>query len=1078
MNTLSPLGNPYYITLALWIWALCPSPQATAQELDIDNLRGTVPQSQTIGGAISLTSDLIIPEDITLTIAAGSTVRSNSGFSSIFVSGTLIVNGPVTFTSVEDSAPNQWGGIVFRPNSSGSLDQVTMRNGGGETFGLVDIDANAQVVVQNSHFANSSGDGIWIRDAAPTIAACIFTDNQGAAIRLNGSSFPLFSGDLGPATESIWIQSTTLDQSGTWHYAGIPYVLNGDVRVPEEIALTIAPRVVVKGNNTFNSLDISGTLTAEGTAAEPVIFTAFEDDTISGDTNKDANAETPAVPAPNQWGGIIFRPNSSGSLNQVILRYGGGETAGLVDIGANAQVTIQNVHFANSSGDGIWIQDADPTIAACTFTDNLGAAIRLSGNSFPRFNGDLGPTTEGIWIQSTTLDQNGTWHYAGIPYVLNGDVTVAAGTALTIAPGVAIKTGNRFLSVHINGNLLALGKPDSAIVFTALRDDTVIGDTNKDATAETPAVPAPGQWGGIVFRPNSSGNLDQVILRYGGGETTGLVDIDATDQVHIQNSHFANSSGDGIWIQDADPTIAACTFTDNQSAAIRLIGSSFPRFNGDLGPATEGIWIQTTTLDQSGTWHHAGIPYVLNGDLAIPAEIALTVAPRVVVKSNSSFNSLRVSGILTAEGTATQPIIFTSFQDDVIGDTNKDANAETPLAPAPGQWGGIVFRPGSSGNLNQVTMRYGGGETAGLVDIDATDQVHIQNSHFANSSGDGIWIRNADPTIAACTFADNQSAAIRLSGSSFPRFNGGLGPATEGIWIQTTTFAQSGTWHYAGIPYVLNGDVIIPAEIALTIAPGVAIKNGSRFQSLFVSGSLVALGKPDSAIVFTSLQDDTVVGDTNKDGDTTGPAPNDWGGVRILGGGSTTMEYCQLRYGSGENSALVRVDRNGGAALNHCSLVYSGNQGLHTNLESAVFIHNSTIAGNLGAGVFNNSTESIDATGNWWGDASGPLDGSDLDGRFNPEGLGDYVSDFVEYAPWLSAPSDTGTLPPFSFGQTPKLIGDFNGDDLVDMEDFLLFAQNYDQVVEAGNIYDLTGDGLVDFNDYFLFAQNFGSARD
>jgi hypothetical protein len=48
----------------------------------------------------------------------------------------------------------------------------------------------------------------------------------------------------------------------------------------------------------------------------------------------------------------------------------------------------------------------------------------------------------------------------------------------------------------------------------------------------------------------------------------------------------------------------------------------------------------------------------------------------------------------------------------------------------------------------------------------------------------------------------------------------------------------------------------------------------------------------------------------------------------------------------------------------------------------------------------------LNAQHNWWGDASGPLDDSDdtaSGGLYNPGGLGDPVTDYVDYDPWLNA---------------------------------------------------------------------------
>jgi hypothetical protein len=54
-------------------------------------------------------------------------------------------------------------------------------------------------------------------------------------------------------------------------------------------------------------------------------------------------------------------------------------------------------------------------------------------------------------------------------------------------------------------------------------------------------------------------------------------------------------------------------------------------------------------------------------------------------------------------------------------------------------------------------------------------------------------------------------------------------------------------------------------------------------------------------------------------------------------------------------------------------------------------------------GVFNTTTTVVDATLNWWGDESGPYDPLDTDGlyQYNPGGLGDAVSEYVLYDPWV-----------------------------------------------------------------------------
>ncbi len=56
------------------------------------------------------------------------------------------------------------------------------------------------------------------------------------------------------------------------------------------------------------------------------------------------------------------------------------------------------------------------------------------------------------------------------------------------------------------------------------------------------------------------------------------------------------------------------------------------------------------------------------------------------------------------------------------------------------------------------------------------------------------------------------------------------------------------------------------------------------------------------------------------------------------------------------------------------------------------------ISNNVGYGVYSHACpQTIEALNNWWGDASGPYHPLS-----NPHGLGNAVSDYVDYSPWLS----------------------------------------------------------------------------
>jgi hypothetical protein len=74
-----------------------------------------------------------------------------------------------------------------------------------------------------------------------------------------------------------------------------------------------------------------------------------------------------------------------------------------------------------------------------------------------------------------------------------------------------------------------------------------------------------------------------------------------------------------------------------------------------------------------------------------------------------------------------------------------------------------------------------------------------------------------------------------------------------------------------------------------------------------------------------------------------------------------------------------------------------------TVFSTGVSINCSNIYGNSEYGVNNTVVATVDATNNWWGDASGPTHAS------NPAGSGDVVSDKVDFNPWLVEEDGTET---------------------------------------------------------------------
>lgn len=420
-----------------------------------------------------------------------------------------------------------------------------------------------------------------------------------------------------------------------------------------------------------------------------------------------------------------------------------------------------------------------------------------------------------------------------------------------------------------------------------------------------------------------------------------------------------------------------------------------------LGPRSAPVY-PPSIISSNTTWRASDGTYVINNTVTVNQAITLTIEPGVIVKFNSN-TGLVVNGTLIAEGTASAPIVFTSIRDDAYaGDTNSDGTMSTPGA---GDWGSLYIGPTSTGSrLKYTRVTYGGqwnylcgtnpycqaanlyvsgaspmidnvnieyGTTYGLLLANSAIPT-VSNSRIAHIAGIGVRINSSSaPTLQNNVIESNNGYAIFMEANTAPRFSGNraLNNSTNGIGV-SGVIAPSVTWD-SDLTYVIDGDLSINAGISLTLQPGAVLKFKDQSQSLTVNGTLHATGVVTSSIVFTSLKDDTVGGDTNNDGSASRPAPGDWEGITFSNSSTNSLlEYGIVRFAGASTSADVTI--NGSApTISHSQITNSNLYGLRLTNVAMPTISDSTISDNNGDGLNMASSSAPTLTNNGFVNNSG-----------------------------------------------------------------------------------------------------------
>ena len=385
---------------------------------------------------------------------------------------------------------------------------------------------------------------------------------------------------------------------------------------------------------------------------------------------------------------------------------------------------------------------------------------------------------------SGTITTNTTWNADQI-YVIQSSLTVASSATLTIQSGAVVKFDGTSDFLTVNGKLNVNGATANPVYFTSIKDDSVGGDTNDDATSTSPAV---GGWKCISFQAGSSSTIANAVILYGG--SSGLPNctledaIDVVDgSVNIINTTIASTTNYGLYMASGTVSIVSSSIKNNGTYGIladtrgklTITSSSFsndgqdaanfdlthgftftPSGNSATGSSVRAFRITGSTFANQ-VWAQ-DLPYDI-ASLTINSGTTLTMNPGTVVKFDANTVQVVVNGNLDVEGTSTNRVYITSLKDDSVGgDTNADT---TSTNPAKGDWGIFQLNSGASATLKYAFLRYGGNfnfSTPGEIYMNGGTINGANHATFASSSVYGFEYGSGSVNaVVSSTFMNNNT---------------------------------------------------------------------------------------------------------------------------------------------------------------------------------------------------------------------------------------------------------------------------------------------------------------------------------
>ncbi len=390
-----------------------------------------------------VTSDLTIGAGAVLSVEPNSTLKFQGA--ALYIQGTLLADGSagqIHFTSAKDDAVGgdsngdgtntlavggDWKGIYLSPAAGDSaFKNCTFRYAGRDNLGWI-----------NNGYRYVT---VYVDQCSPVFEQCAITDSSAHGIemfqshaRLEGNYFNNFSASdypvvldsvntfpemknnrqEGSGQGGIYVPGGSFGMNGVWSNPGtnFPYLLGGEVVLPETVSLTMEPGVEVRSGGP--AVRIQGTLMAAGTAKLPIVFTSRN-----------------AAPTPGDWAGIYLGPQAGASqLSFCRVEFAGRDNLGwLQNAYRRSSIYVESsspemadLEVRSGAAHGVTLYNSNARLNNSLMYSNAWSAIMMFGGGIPQIINNTLAYSEG----------SGIYCYAGQPVIANNIVVFNTAAGIT-----------------------------------------------------------------------------------------------------------------------------------------------------------------------------------------------------------------------------------------------------------------------------------------------------------------------------------------------------------------------------------------------------------------------------------------------------------------------------------------------------------------------------------------------------------------------------------------------------------------------------------------------------------------------